>query len=189
VPFARKNIRLYPAKYVGQASYFVTLCCEERRHVFSNAASAMRLIEITRGHAGAYRFAVHAYCVMPDHFHLLAVGLEPASDLLGFVKNVKQTSSREYLKKSGQQLWQKKFYDRILRERDNFDGVAAYIWMNPVRKGLCADARDYPFSGSFVVDWKKIVRPLESWMPEWKRNRPARETTANSDQKSPKLPA
>jgi hypothetical protein len=65
-------------------------------------------------------------------------------------------------------LWQKKFYDRILRERDSFDGVAGYIWMNPVRKGLCSDPREYPYSGSFAVDWKKMMRPLESWVPEWK---------------------
>jgi REP element-mobilizing transposase RayT len=121
-----------------------------------------------RRHADAYRFALHAYCVMPDHFHLLAVGLEPVSDLLGFVKNIKQTSSAEHFKQSGQELWQKKFYDRILREDDNFDAVAGYIWMNPVRKGLCIDARDYPFSGSFVVDWKKMMRPLEDWVPKWK---------------------
>jgi len=70
-------------------------------------------------------------------------------------------------------LWQKKFYDHILRETDNFDAVAGYIWMNPVRAGLCDDARDYPYSGSFTVDWKKGMRPVESWVPDWK-SRPDR---------------
>lgn len=170
--FERKNIRLDQRRYVGQASYFVTMCCSRRRPIFADCAHAARLVEIVQKHSSTHRFAVHAYCVMPDHLHLLLIGLEPTSDLRAFVKNIKQTSSAEFQKNSHEVLWQKKFYDRILRKTDSFDAVAGYIWMNPVRAGLCADARDYCYSGSFVTNWKKAMRPLESWVPEWKRQRP-----------------
>ncbi len=116
----------------------------------------------------AYRFAVHAYCVMPNHFHGLFCGIEPTSNLTGFVKNLKQTTGYEYQEQFHGALWQKKFYDHILRPRDNPAGVATYIWMNPVRKGLCRDPREYAYSGSFVVDWKKAISPAESWTPDWK---------------------
>jgi REP element-mobilizing transposase RayT len=51
------------------------------------------------------RFAVHAYCVMPDHFHALMEGVAPESDLLLFVQNFKQASSLDYSKGKGIPLW------------------------------------------------------------------------------------
>lgn len=167
--YPHKNIRLDRLRYIGQNSYFITFCCEGRGLVFTDAGAAMRLIENLRATSDIYRFAVYAYCVMPDHFHALLTGLAPTSDLRRFAKNLKQTSSDDHQKRFRSPLWQKKFYDHIFRPTDNFAGAASYIWMNPVRKGLCADPRDYPFSGSFVVDWKTMVRPLEDWTPEWKR--------------------
>ncbi len=126
---------------------------------------------------------------MPDHVHALVSGLDERSNLLAFVKALKRTSqwqfppqltnrkpptekraqnSRATVAATKPALWQKKFYDHILRETDNFDAVVGYIWMNPVRAGLCTDPRHYPHSGSFTADWRKIARPLESWTPEWK---------------------
>jgi len=168
MPFPHKNIRLRPFKYVGQMSCFITLCCAGRRPAFADARNALWLIHNLREQSIAFRFAVHAYCVMPDHFHGLFSGLEATSDLLAFVKNMKGTTSNEYRHKTKQELWQKKFYDHILRERDNAANAAGYIWMNPVRKGLCADPREYPYSGSFVRDWKQEMMPVESWVPSWK---------------------
>ena len=188
--FQHKNIRLHQVKYIGQHSYFVTLCCDRRRPVFANGPNAVWLIEKLREQSIAYDFAVYAYCVMPDHFHGFFFGLEPTSDLLAFVKNLKQMTANEYREDKDANLvgkmaatnskatsnrsvlWQKKFYDHILRERDNADAVAAYIWSNPVRKGLCKDPREYPYSGSFVVDWKRTFSTAEAWVPDWKSKPP-----------------
>ena len=171
--FEHKNIRLHPVSYIGQSSYFVTLCCAGRRPVFANSKNAAWLIEILRKYSTAHRFTVHAYCVMPDHFHALVSGLDPTSRLLPFIKNLKQTTSREYRLRFRETLWQKKFYDHILRPQDNAAGVAGYIWMNPVRRGLCKEPWQYPHSGSFVMDWKKAISPVESWAPDWKAKSPA----------------
>ena len=144
MPFPHKNIRLHSAKYVGQSTYFVTLCCARRHPAFANPKKAAELVVKLREQSIAQRFEVHAYCVMPDHFHGLFAGLDLASDLLVFVKNLKQITTHGYQNSSHGTLWQKKFYDHILRERDNAAGVAGYIWMNPVRKGLCNDPRTIP---------------------------------------------
>jgi putative transposase len=168
MPFPHKNIRLNPAKYIGQSLFFVTFCCAHRRPVFANSKNATWIIENLREQSIAYRIAVHAYCVMPDHFHGLFSGIEPASDLLAFVKNLKHKTAREYLYRFRFALWQKKFYDHILRDRDNADGVSGYIWMNPVRKGLCSDPREYPHSGSFTINWEKTMLPADCWTPDWK---------------------
>lgn len=110
---------------------------------------------------------------MPDHFHVLVTGLEPASDVLAFVKNFKLTTSLGYRARFGKELWQKKFYDHILRRKDNVMRVASYIWMNPVRQGLCTDPEDYPYSGSFEMGWKKGVLRGATWTPDWKEEAPA----------------
>jgi putative transposase len=168
MPFPHKNIRLHPAKYIDRSLVFVTFCCANRRPDFANSTNASWLIDYLREQSIAYEIAVRAYCVMPDHFHGLFSGIEPASDLLAFVKNLKHKTAREYLYRFHLALWQKKFYDHILRERDNPTAVAGYIWMNPVRKGLCNDPCEYPYSGSFVRDWKQEMSPVKSWAPEWK---------------------
>jgi putative transposase len=188
--FPHKNIRLRPDRYIGCASHFITVCSEGRRPIFANRARAEGLIKILRNESAQYRFAIYAYCVMPDHFHALLSGLNEGSDLLGLLKSVKRKTqwqfpppsehpttpterraqtSRATVAATKAVLWQKKFYDHILRPRDSFDAVAGYIWMNPVRAGLCAAPQEYPFSGSFVIDSTKGFMPIEQWGPAWRK--------------------
>ena len=85
------------------------------------------------------------YCVMPDHVHLLVDGLRAASDFLAFTKSLKLKTSREFAVASGNPLWQKKYFDHILRPKESMDAVPWYIWLNPVRAGLGRAAGIYPF--------------------------------------------
>lgn len=165
VPFFHKNIRLAADAYTGQQWYFVTLCTEKRRPVFSSSEHSFWLIEILREKSALMQFSVYAYCIMPDHFHMLVYGLSASSNLLAFVKRLKQTSGYEFRRRSGHELWQKKFHDHILRNDEPVHSVAAYIWMNPVRKGLCEDPTAYAYSGSFVLDWKQAPKPSTPWAP------------------------
>ena len=166
--FRHKNIRLNPSQYKGQRSYFVTLCCERRRRVFANGRNADWIIDILRQLSASFKFAVYAYCIMPDHFHLLLTGTDPICDLLQFVADFKEITTRQYRENGSQSLWQKKLYDHVLRQGESRDAVAGYIWMNPVRAGLCTAPHEYPYSGSFVIDWKKGFLPIELWTPEWR---------------------
>jgi putative transposase len=130
--------------------------------VFANPKQASWIINELRQQAASHSFSVHAYCAMPDHLHALVLGLEPASDLLIFLKDLKQKTAYEFERKLRHVLWQKKLYDHILRQTDSVERVAGYIWMNPVRKGLCDHPEEYPYSGSFVVEWKRAVAPIET---------------------------
>lgn len=166
--FRHKNIRLPAAHYTGQRWYFVTLCCAHRRPVFADPMHAAWILEHLRQHSNASHFAVHAYCAMPDHLHALVLGLDTTSDLLTFLKHLKQETGYQFQKRSHRALWQKKSYDHVLRPKDSPERVAAYIWMNPFRKGLSRTPEEYPFSGSFIFDRKKLIAPAESWVPPWK---------------------
>jgi REP element-mobilizing transposase RayT len=105
---------------------------------------------------------------MPDHFHFLAEGLDPASNLLSMVLSFKMKTSRAYRQQTSRVLWQKKFFDHVLRSNDSPESVAWYIWLNPVRKGLSATPDQYPFSGSFTSLIPRLHQPSPAWTPPWK---------------------
>ena len=168
--FTHKNIRLPKENYLGERSHFVTICCFGRRPLLADASMVPWLRELLATEAARTGFVVHAYCFMPDHVHLLVQGTSSTSDLMRFVSSFKQKSAFEYRKRTGVALWQFKYYDHILRRRDVATHVMAYIWLNPVRKGLVREVEDYPYSGSFSLPWKEkqCISPGE-WVPPWKR--------------------
>lgn len=166
--FERKNIRLGSDNYLGQRVFFVTICSHRRKTIFAEASLCEWLVHHLRQSAAQHRFGVHAYCIMPDHLHLLAGGLSAESNLLAFVNAFKQRTAYEHRKERRAWLWQFKFYDHILRPNDAAEQVAWYVWLNPVRKGMCKQPEDYPFSGSFTMDWKRKKRISPVWSPPWK---------------------
>jgi putative transposase len=164
--FQRKNIRLSAENYLGKRDYFVTICCHKRQPHLSDPSSVLPILDHLKSASTRHSFDVHAYCAMPDHLHLLASGTSDYSDLLAFVDFFKQNTEFDFHHRTGNQLWQFKFYDHILRRAAALNDVAAYIWMNPVRKSLCTNPADYPYSGSFTR-----VFPIEStstYIPPWK---------------------
>jgi putative transposase len=171
--FFHKNIRLSPHNYVGRQFYFVTICCFDRCPVFSDQSACSWLLDLLRTESTARNFAIHAYCIMPDHIHFLAEGLPPSSDLAIFVKSFKIKTARAYLKNAPHPLWQKKFFDHILRLHEQIEPVAHYIWMNPVRKGLTRVVGEYPFAGSFTKMCARMPSP--SWSPPRTSKAPASE--------------
>jgi putative transposase len=100
-----------------------------------------------------WRVAVLAYCFMPDHLHLLVEGEAEDSNLVGFAHAVKQRTGFAFRKRSVGPLWQKGYFEHVLRDEELTVVVARYILANPVRAGLCVEPKDYPFSGSLV--WSK----------------------------------
>jgi len=173
VQFRRKNIRLPRHCYVEQQWYFLTACAQGRVAAFRNAGLVEEHLALLGERARAEGFAVQAYCFMPDHLHLLVSGSDPTSDCLTFINGFKQRSGFRFKQRAGQQLWQQKSYDHILRPGERWEAVAYYIWMNPVRSGLCKQPQEWPFSGSQTVDWRRSMSSVEEvWIPPWKKQVP-----------------
>ena len=168
--FQHKSIRLPAERYRGRKLYFLTLCFHKRVRFGANPRVARWIIAQIREHAAASEFFIHAYCVMPDHVHMLAGGRSETSNMLKFVMTFKQETAVEFASRTHRPLWQFKYYDHILRGADSADRVARYIWMNPVRKGLCATPTAYPFLGSFTAIGAKILKGAakSEWTPPWK---------------------
>jgi putative transposase len=66
--------RLAKFNYLGRARYFLTFCTHERQNVFRDGEVVERTLKQFRRTATIEKFAVLAYCFMPDHAHLLVEG-------------------------------------------------------------------------------------------------------------------
>ena len=91
-------------------------------------------------------FDIIAFCFMPDHLHLLAVGRE-SSSLPDFARLFKQLAGYNFRRARGAALWQISYFDHVVRREESLAEIAAYIWNNPVRAGLVENRMDYAFSG------------------------------------------
>jgi len=168
VPLYLHYPRLAAKSYVGPRTYFVTICCHNRRPIFRDLSAGHQAVEILSDAAAKHGFSIHAFCVMPDHLHFLVEGVHEHSNLAKFVTLFKQRTAFHIGRASLVQLWQNRFYEHILRSSDAVNHVACYIWMNPVRKGLCASPTEYPLSGSQTGHWMAQNIATADWTPPWK---------------------
>jgi putative transposase len=105
---------------------------------------------------------------MPDHVHLELAGQSDDSDAIKLLHNFKGIATARARGFGLRTLWEKGFYDHILRDDDDHNAVAWYIFNNPVRKGLINNAREWPYSGSWMMDWKKAMSSIKPYVPPWK---------------------
>src|SRR5258705_11340229 len=131
------------------------MCCDKRHTAFTKVAVGVWLVRWLTRCASHHAYLVHAYCVMPDHVHLLTEGTRETCHLAEFISEFKQRTGYLYQKKLGTCLWQPRYYDHVLHRSEDIENVAWYIWTNPVRKGLCSSPQEYLLSGSLTSDWKK----------------------------------
>ena len=124
--------------------YFVTACCAERQRVFADSDKVRIALESLQRIEVRLSWRVEQVCFMPDHVHLL---LSPQRDRHQSLSQFVQRWKTSVALRLGEAVWQREFFDRLLRSEEKLEEKWNYIRENPVRAGLCADAEDYPFSG------------------------------------------
>jgi len=160
--------RLLRPYYLGQRTYFLTICTGRRAKLLTEERIARPLIVVMHEQFRRKGFSVYAYCLMPDHCHILAAGLAETCVLSEAVRAFKGVSTATARCLGIRNLWQRDYYDHILRSQESIDAAASYIFENPVRAGLVKDQHDWPFSGSFVLEWKNFDSPSSKFVPPWK---------------------
>lgn len=126
------------------------------------------MLDVLRATCASHSFRVYAYCFMPDHLHLILNGENDSSSLPRVVQPFKSLASREARKIGITNLWQKGFYDHVLRDSNSIDAAACYMFMNPVRAGLSPRAEGWPYSGSFAFPWPNVPIAAKPFVPPWK---------------------
>ena len=150
----RKPIRLPLSVYAAEGVIFsVTVGTRERTAIFDDLVLGHACVGVLRALSRSTGVRVYAYCLMPDHAHLL-LGASARISITGFVQRWKSLCYREGLKHGygPASRWQRSFWDHGLRGDEDVWAAAKYVLENPVRAGLVKDPRDYPLSGSLEWD-------------------------------------
>ncbi len=145
-----KRPRLQGFSYKGRYRYFLIICIKGRQNYFQKREIVDLVLGVLKNSSEKDKFKIWAYCFMPDHLHLVVEGLDNNCDLKRFVYRFKQKSGYLTSQINGISLWQKSFYDHVLRKDEDLMEVCKYTWANPVRKGFVKDYKKYPYSGSLV---------------------------------------
>ena len=93
-------------------------------------------------------YELSAYVVMANHVHLLAVPRVPPSRLMQSLKGFTSREANKLLGRTGQPFWQRESYDHWVRDATEQARIVSYIENNPVKAGLVARPRDYPWSSA-----------------------------------------
>ena len=149
--------RLKGFSYRGLYCYSLTICTQHRRRVFiSREAVDLVLLQLSQT-ASRNHVAVIAYCFMPDHLHLLVETTADDSNLAEFVRVFKQCSSYHWKTAFGHVLWQRSYFEHVLREGESPVKAARYLLGNPLRAGMVVSVEDYPFLGSMTMSVRDLL--------------------------------
>ncbi len=135
---ASRGNRLPRMLYPRGTPAHVTVCTWKDEEVFSCDRWARAVFGLCAEHE-----ATLACCLMPDHLHWL---LRDAVSMSRVVGQLKGRASRR-LHQAGYEgpVWQRSFWDHVLRRDEDLETVARYIVANPVRRGLVREVAEYPY--------------------------------------------
>ena len=157
----RKSIRLKNYDYSSNGYYFVTICTQNREKLFGEIVGATLcgrpnnpdklivkwLLELENKFKGV---KIDEYIVMPNHIHFIikrtgdhtgSTGDHTGSPLRYIIGWFKTMTTNEYIAgvKNGRfmpfkgRLWQRNYYEHIIRNYDDYINIADYIQNNPLK--------------------------------------------------------
>jgi len=147
----RKQLRLKEYDYHQNGLYFVTICSQNRFKYFGDIIDKRLLLnsagekinniwlEMTDRFTS---FQIHQSIIMPNHLHSI-VEIQEENDIsLGeFVGAFKSLSTNAYIqgvKEQGwvifeKRLWQRNYYEHVIRDETSYSALSDYIENNPLR--------------------------------------------------------
>ena len=178
--------RLTAEFYQGDAVVHWTLTVFDRGVGWLNDPFHSKFRELLLHVAAREGFLCPVYCLMPDHIHLVWMGLRRDSD---------QKNGMSFLRTHLEPLlfphrFQPQAYDHVLREEERKRGAFAkicfYILDNPVRAEIVKEPSAWSFRGAIVPGYPKLD-PLNDdfWPKFWKLFQQTRQPDAGER----KLPA
>jgi len=137
------------------ATYFFTLNAADRSgQLLTEHIDALR--DSFRTVRRSRPFVLDAICVLPDHLHLLMTLPREDADFATRIMLIKQGFSRRVPQgerisasraaKGERGLWQRRYWEHLIRDDADFERHVDYIHFNPVKHGWAQRAVDWPHS-------------------------------------------
>ena len=141
-------------------TYFVSSQTVDRQPFFRHERWAVLMQEVLQHYRGS-SYQLHAYVVMPDHFHAI---LSPQDSLEKAMQSIKGGFSFRARQAFDwrHNIWQAGFSDHRIRDAEDWDRHVDYIRRNPVKSKLCSASEDYRY---FAVNLDSIPQRLKPFTP------------------------
>ena len=140
--------------------FFVTACTYRRRPLLADQPAHVAFKSFSERAYDEHGVAVGRYVLMPDHIHLFVCGPNDfeLGRWMGMLKQCVEKvlgGSRNPASPAGRRLqktpvWQRGFFDHVLRSEESYTQKWNYVRDNPVRAGLVQNADDWPYAGEII---------------------------------------
>ena len=146
----RRSIRLRGYDYARPGAYFLTVVCRERALLLVDATTQEVVEQAWRWLADQYEFVdLDEYVVMPNHLHGIIVirdrrgdsriaptdmrKRKPLGRIVGAFKTVSTKRMNTMQGTPGLPLWQRNYYEHVIRDEQELERVREYIADNPLK--------------------------------------------------------
>lgn len=161
---ANKSVSDYRNEITKQrfAAYDKLLASDKSIPQTLNDLLIAEIVEQTIQYFEPIRYEIVAYCIMPNHVHLVIVPKEDTNglkcSLAKIMHSIKRHSANEinkYLHRTGK-FWQREFYDHVIRTDMELANCINYIICNPVKANLVNHWKDWKHT-YLKVDYYKYL--------------------------------
>ena len=148
----------YRRAQIEGGTFFFTVVTYRRARIFATVENIDLLRqsfkEVTKDHP----FSIDAFILLPDHLHCLRTLPPGDCDFSSRWRLIKSAFSRKCrnefkpprsparLKKKEQALWQRRFWEHVIRNKEDYTRHVEYIHYNPVKHGLVIAPGDWQYS-------------------------------------------
>lgn len=165
----------YARYYEPEATYFFTLVTHERKGFLTSWTARHCLRAAWRETCEHRPFQTVAVCLLPDHLHCLWTLPAGDTDYATRWSAIKSRFTRYYQANGGTEgtrnasrqrrgergFWQRRFWEHVIRDAEDFARHFDYIHFNPVKHGLVDYPEQWPWStfhryarqGWYNADW------------------------------------
>ena len=153
---------------IAGGTYFFTVVTYKRKPILTNINCRLLLHVAWKDVMVRFPFHTDAICLLPDHIHCIWTLPEGDNNYSLRWSEIKKKFSKAYHLKFGTQderkpsqvkrkeagMWQRRFWEHIIRDSDDFNSHVEYIHYNPVKHGLVDRVKDWEWSSfhRFVKD-------------------------------------
>jgi len=138
----------------GHGTYFITASTFQKKSLFQSERMTRLLIQVLFHYRDRQKYMLHEFVIMHNHFHLLISPVVTLERALQLIKGGFSYRAKKQLEFGGE-IWEKSFYDRRVRDAEDYHAFRHYIQLNPVKRGLVAATEEYFYSSArpgFLLD-------------------------------------
>jgi putative transposase len=149
--------------------HHITQRGNNKETVFFDEEDRKFYLKLLKKYSDQWNFNIWAYCLMPNHVHILAVPRKEESFARGIgATNLVYTQYFNHRYRRSGRLWQNRFFSAIIEKGSYLWSVVRYIERNPVRANIAKRSEDYIWSSAkaHLLKAEDDILSGESWLEE-----------------------